>query len=192
MSDDNAREYDLDATEEGMRAVTIEADGTMHDTEAFLETFDPEKDKFGIAERSKWRNAKANLKLRDQINAKFPDRKKASDGTIGDTKHCPGSSDHCPNIVLNGVGVVTAIDITHDPDSGCDIHKIADTLLASKDPRIKYIISNSRIGSSYPKGNIAAWTWRKYSGSNPHTAHAHISVQDEASRFDDDSDWVIG
>lgn len=43
-----------------------------------------------------WRNAKSLVVLRAQINAAFPSRSKASDGTIGDSRHCPGSSDHCP------------------------------------------------------------------------------------------------
>lgn len=78
-----------------------------------------------------WRVAGCLLKLRAQINGKFPGRDKSSDGTIGDENHCPGSSDHCPSISDGGVGVVTAMDITHDPDHGLDAGAVAETLRVS-------------------------------------------------------------
>ena len=40
------------------------------------------------AAAASWRAAKSLLKLRDQVNARFPGRKKDSDGTIGDAAHC--------------------------------------------------------------------------------------------------------
>ena len=190
MTDEEPQEFLISEAEDGLPVVPLDDDGRMHDGDAFDETRDPKDD---LLERSysRWRNAKANIKLRDQVNAKFPNRKKSSDGTIGDSNHCPGSSDHCPNVVVGDTGVVTAIDITHDPDSGCDAHAIADALLASKDVRIKYIISNGRIGSSYSANGNPAWEWRDYSGSNPHTKHLHLSVLSQASQYDNTNDWEI-
>jgi hypothetical protein len=72
-----------------------------------------------------WRGAKALFRLRDQINATFPGRNKASDGLIGDAAHATRASDHNPWVIDNGVGVVTAIDITHDPMQGCDAGALA-------------------------------------------------------------------
>src|SRR3954471_10134778 len=83
---------------------------------------------------SDWRVAKSLLKLRDQVNAKWPNRRKYDDGTIGDTSHQNRNSDHNPWV---DEGVVTAMDITHDPASGCDSYVLADTIRKSQDPRVK-------------------------------------------------------
>ena len=142
---------------------------------------------------TRWRVAKSLLKLRDQINARFPDRNKASDGTIGDDAHCPGTSDHCPKIVDDGIGVVAAIDITHDPAHGLDAGVVANALRVSRDPRIKYIISNRRIASSYPAEGKPPFEWRDYNGSNPHRAHFHVSVLAEKTGpggYDTITDWT--
>lgn len=137
---------------------------------------------------SNWRLAKSLTKLRDQINAAYPQRSKVSDGTIGDTAHQKaGTSDHLPN----GDGVVTAIDITHSPATGFDARDLADTLVESQDRRIKYIIYNKRMVGSYPAHGKPAWTWRPYTGSNPHTKHVHISVNGSKSLYDSAIEWAL-
>jgi hypothetical protein len=128
-----------------------------------------------------WRLAKSLETLRDQVNAKWPGRDKSSDGTIGDASHQATNSDHNPN----SAGVVTAMDITHDPAHGLDARKLAETLVASRDPRIKYIISNAQIVSS----TVSPWQWRPYTGANAHRAHVHISV---AGDYDDTRPWHLG
>lgn len=128
-----------------------------------------------------WKLAKALDRLRAQVNAAAPNRDKSSDGTVGDTSHSSRTSDHNPN----PAGIVCAIDITHDPKGGLDSYALAETLKASGDRRIKYIISNGRIWNP----SVAAG-WRKYGGSNPHNHHVHVSVK---SAFADDAgDWQIG
>jgi hypothetical protein len=117
-----------------------------------------------------WRLAKSLETLRSQVNAKWPNRSKSSDGSIGDEGHSSRTSDHNPD----PSGVVRAIDITHDPKGGFDSYAFADMLLKKQDRRVKYIISNRRIGSG-PQGPSAG-VWRKYTGSNPHDHHVHISV----------------
>ena len=116
-----------------------------------------------------WRVADSLIVLRNQINAAHPRRRKGSDGTIGDAAHASRSSDHNPWYRVRGIGVVTAMDITHDPANGVDIDKLSDELVASNDPRIKYIIANRQITDD-------SLRWHSYSGSNPHVAHMHISV----------------
>lgn len=133
--------------------------------------------------KPKWRTAKSLAKLLSQVNAAAPGRKKSHDGTIGDTAHQKTKSDHNPN----ANGVVTALDITHDPDRGCDCAKIAAALVASKDPRIKYIIFQGKIVSSLKQ----PWVWRPYTGANPHMKHLHLSVDAAPQRYDDDSPWQI-
>jgi hypothetical protein len=143
---------------------------------------------------SEWRVAKALLKLRAQVDAMAPNRKKASDGTIGDARHCASAdstSDHCPRIRDAGIGIVAAMDITHDPTGGCDAGKLAKALHASRDSRIKYIIWNRKIANSAPQGASPAWAWRDYHGANPHDHHVHISVKPSKSLYDSESSWTL-
>ncbi|MGB8238560.1 MAG: hypothetical protein WCF35_22310, partial [Pseudolabrys sp.] len=46
-----------------------------------------------------------------------------------------------------GNGIVTARDFTNDPKHGIVSDEIAKKLIASRDDRIKYVISNSKIAS---------------------------------------------
>jgi lysozyme family protein len=129
------------------------------------------------------RLAKSLASLRDLVNARWPDRSKLSDGWIGDAAHAARPSDHNPN----GAGVVTALDITHDPDRGPDTWKLAELLRINKDPRIKYVISNGRIFSSV----VSPWRWRPYTGANKHAHHVHISVSSDPVLYDLASSWKI-
>lgn len=128
-----------------------------------------------------WRLAGALSKLRDQINAIAPNRSKLHDGTIGDAAHSARKSDHNPD----ESGVVMAIDVTHDPDGGCDANEIAESIRASADRRVKYLIWNGRICSS----TIAPWQWRRYESANFHEKHVHVSVRPE--RADDLRPWEL-
>lgn len=129
-----------------------------------------------------WRLAKSLDKLRNQVNAAYPGRNKASDGTIGDAAHRAGQSDHNPD----KNGVVRALDLTHDMSSGMDAGALANAIIESRDPRVSYLIWNKKIlVPSWPSG----WTWQAYNGDNPHTKHIHISVH---GNFDDTKDWRIG
>lgn len=132
-----------------------------------------------------WRVAKSLLHLREQVDRLFPHRKKENDGTIGDAAHASRTSDHNPWVIDGGVGVVTAMDITHDPAHGVDSYKFAEELRKSRDVRIKYVISNHRIFST----QASPWIWRPYRGSNPHDHHVHISVLPSKLRYDDTRDW---
>jgi uncharacterized protein YgiM (DUF1202 family) len=133
-----------------------------------------------------WRLAKSLETLRAQVNARWPKRSKSSDGTIGDAAHSARRSDHNPN----AAGVVCALDITHDPTHGPNARKLAEALVASRDPRIKYLISNAQMCLSYPANGYPSWTWRPYSG-NAHRQHMHISVQPERARYDSTLAWNL-
>lgn len=126
-----------------------------------------------------WRPMESLLVLRGQVDAIAPNRSRASDGLVGDEAHQSTNSDHNPHYVA-GVGdeIVTAIDLTHDPAHGFDSYKFAEALRRNRDSRIKYVISNYRIFSSYASGSRPAWTWGTYSGVDPHTNHVHASVLD--------------
>ncbi|MDP8993787.1 MAG: hypothetical protein M3N07_02210 [Pseudomonadota bacterium] len=140
---------------------------------------------------AQWRVAESLETLRKQINKAAPGRSKISDGGIGDGAHRGRNSDHNPWVSDGAKGVVTARDFTHDPKGGCDAGRLAEVLRQSKDPRIKYIISNKRIASSAPKGSVPAWTWRAYTGKNPHTKHVHLSVKSDKAHYDSTAPWKI-
>lgn len=139
----------------------------------------------------RWRVAKSLLTLRDEVNQAAPQRSKASDGTIGDAAHCQRQSDHNPWVRDGSIGVVTAMDITHDPSHGCDANNIAESIRDNRDDRVKYIIWNQRIANSSPIGNNSAWAWRQYTGSNPHTKHIHISVKSDKPNYDSTVEWQV-
>lgn len=134
-----------------------------------------------------WRLAASLETLRISVNAVAPQRSRLSDGTIGDAAHASRRSDHNPWVEHQGRGVVTAIDITHDPSGGCDAGVLAESLRSGRDPRIKYVIFDRRIFSA----TVQPWQWRHYSGSNPHSHHVHISVGSAVEQFDDTAPWQV-
>lgn len=132
------------------------------------------------------RIAKALEQLRNQVNAAYPNRSKASDGWIGDAAHAASASDHNPN----RNDVVVALDLTNDPANGFDAHALAEHLRTHRHPNLRYIISNARIA-----GWWNGWTWEPSSG---HTKHIHVSVGtlgvgdgQTYDRYDDTTLWDI-
>ncbi len=98
-----------------------------------------------------------------QATALFPRRKKASDGLLPSAAHVKQSPDSDHNTGL-------AVDLTHDPKGGIDCADIFEKL--KEDKRVSYLIFQGKIWSRQKarEGN------RKYSGSNPHNKHLHISI----------------
>lgn len=128
-----------------------------------------------------WRLATSLIKLREQINAEFPNRDKSSDGSIGDPAHSARKSDHNPN----PAGVVCAIDIDEDLNGDRTLEQVVTAIRASRDKRVKYIIYEGRITV---QGNDLQ-SWKQYSGPNSHSHHAHISVVSDLA--DSAEDWSI-
>ncbi len=138
-----------------------------------------------------WRVAASLKHLKRQVDTRAPGRRRDSDGAIGDAAHATRNSDHNPWVLDGGEGVVTALDITHDPSGGCDAGALAEAIRTSRDPRVKYIIWNRQIASSSVVRGVPAWEWRPYSGRNPHTKHVHISVKPEKPRYDATDEWLV-
>jgi hypothetical protein len=115
---------------------------------------------------------KAGQQLREQFDDCF-DRDRRSDGWLSDYRHSLRVSDHNPD---PKTGIVRAIDVDRDvvkggkPDLMPDIADQIRLCAKAGDKRIAYVIFNGRIASSR-----MGWRWRKYSGSNPHNHHCHIS-----------------
>ncbi len=135
-----------------------------------------------------WRLARALVSLRDGVDARWPQRDKRSDGTVGDARHAKVSSasDHNPWVKVSGSGVVRALDVDVD---GIDAGWFAEQLRllgAAGDARLVgggYVIFNRRI-------TRADWSgWAVYTGTNPHVAHVHTSLTRDAAGFDDPRPW---
>ena len=109
-----------------------------------------------------------------QATALFPKRNKASDGLLPSAAHLKASPNSDHNTGL-------AVDLTHDPKNGIDCDVIFDEL--KKDERVAYLIFKGKIWSRDRKAEGE----RKYSGSNPHNKHLHISIR--SSHSNDTSNW---
>ena len=128
------------------------------------------------------RLCKAGETLREQVNSRYKDRDKRSDGWIADARHVSGGvSDH----IANADGIVRGLDLDRDlhgvpkPD---EMPYLADQLrLLAKSKRdagrLSYIIFDGVIAS--PK---KSWAWRKYVGSNQHRHHMHVSFTSKGDK----------
>lgn len=107
--------------------------------------------------------------LRSEFDTVNPHRDHSSDGWIGDDRHARTISDHNPD----SLGIVHAIDVDKD---GVPMAKIAAFLVgrskAGTETRLQYVIFRRVIWS-----RSWGWTARRYTGINPHTAHAHFSAR---------------
>jgi hypothetical protein len=117
-----------------------------------------------------WQTAPAIKTLQGQLNKAFP-RRDRPDGTIGDAAHSARTSDHNPDADR----IVCAVDAKRLSPTISNL-EIARALVASRDPRIKYVIADGRMWSSYPTSRYPAWAERPYTGSNAHAEHVHLSV----------------
>lgn len=113
----------------------------------------------------------AAISVLRQATALRPKRMKVSDGLLPSAAHQLQSpnSDHNTGF---------AVDITHDPINGIDCNKVYIQLRLDK--RVKYLIFKGKIWTP-EKGD------HKYTGSNQHNHHCHISIKDNSG--DDTSPW---
>ena len=109
-----------------------------------------------------------------QATALKPLRKKISDGLLPSAAHVKQSPNSDHNTGL-------AVDLTHDLKHGIDCAEIFEKL--KEDKRVDYLIFNGKIWSKAraKEGN------RKYTGSNQHTKHLHISIKEAMA--EDTSPW---
>ena len=121
--------------------------------------------------------AAALVSLRAQINERWPDRDKGSDGWIGDASHSARKSDHNPD--YSSGGIVRALDVDKD---GINVDALVSA--AINDSRTAYVIWNGRIW-------IRGYGWQKYTGSNMHTKHVHISLR-HTSAAAKSGKWALG
>jgi len=132
-----------------------------------------------------WVNTAASDSLRDEFNEAFPNRTKASDGTIGDGEHSQSVSDHNPDETGNTGGKEDSdsINEVHARDLDKDLNRPGWTMeratqiimgrcRSGAETRLDYWIYNRRI---WRRSN--GWVTENYTGANQHTEHAHGSFR---------------
>lgn len=126
----------------------------------------------------------AGVTLRDQLNARFPNRDKRSDGWIGDLAHSNRRSLHNPD----RSGWVRALDIDEDfgaPGSAEDFAgQLIEYVRAGLDHgRILHVVYENRVASgTFPNRHgrpDTYWVWRR-DPTLGHTQHIHISFTPKA------------
>jgi len=142
------------------------------------------------------------VSLRDEFNRLAPGRDKGADGSIGDSSHT-STSDHTPDEDSDVLR-------DHDADSKNEVHALdidstgpwprsfnsvildlvarekAEYESANVFGRLQYVIWNRRIAS-----RSWGWTWRDYTGSDPHTNHAHFSARYTTAQESDTRPWGV-
>lgn len=128
-----------------------------------------------------WNLAPALVQLRSEIDKKWPGRDKSTDGALGDQAHAARKSEHNPEASGTYKGRVNAIDVD---TSDIDFSAILPKLKADK--RTWYVIH---------KGYIYSRTYnfakRRYTGSNPHNGHFHISIYPGRADGQSKASWGI-
>lgn len=143
-----------------------------------------------------WRLAHSLEQLRSELNARWPNRDKSSDGAIGDMAHAATWSDHNPN----SQGDVCALDVDTDLDGTNDsndteMDALVEHVRTHPHPTLKYVIFQGRMFSSYAAHGVAPFEWRPYTGDS-HVSHPHFSVgqgldgRSTPGTYDDTSPWL--
>ncbi len=128
-----------------------------------------------------WHLAPSLDQLGDELDAKYPNRSKTYDGTIGDAAHAARASEHNPDRDPDPMplGAVSARDVTA---KGIDVQDLLDAAIG--DPRVWYVIYRGTIWS-----RTHGWKARRYTG-DPHTFHVHISLVQSKTAHDSRARWL--
>lgn len=135
-----------------------------------------------------------------QMNARFPKRDKASDGSIGNMSHAARASSHNPDRTGSpefrdgdSKDEVRARDIDKDLK---DVHGVTmeqvvqhwvKAARAGKLPWLRYIIFNKRIWHKQDN-----YKTRKYTGSNTHEKHVHVNSDfTQSADSVTKTDWLL-
>lgn len=137
--------------------------------------------------------------LRTEVNTLAPARDKGADGWIGDAAHRKVSSDHNPDETgktphedADNVDEVHALDVdaTGPWPAGKDLTWMVETIrgraLRGLEDRLQYIIWQHRIASK-----DTGWGWHGYTGTDPHTGHAHFSAVYTSAQEADVRPWGL-
>lgn len=151
----------------------------------------------GITRYGTWHLAPCLATFITQANTLWPHRSILADGSIGDPRHVAegrptsangyAGSDHNPD----DHNVVCAVDLTHDPAHGVDEWKIANTLAASKDRRVRYLIAQDPHRPGVDLINsLDGRGWRDNNTSR-HADHLHVSCEHDPALENDTHAWAL-
>lgn len=132
-----------------------------------------------------WKLAPSLIAYVREADRYYPQRDRSADGSIGDLAHQARVSDHNPA----ADGLVHAVDLDEDIAPGLDLKAFAERIRRRRDHRIKYVIYEGRMFSSYATAARAAWEWGPYSGANAHLHHLHLSILNSGPAETDLSSW---
>jgi hypothetical protein len=133
-----------------------------------------------------------------EFNRIAPHRDRTSDGSVGDMAHRDEVSDHNPDETgsvpvhdADHVNEVHAIDVDDDlRESDLTMEKVVQFLLArcraGKEKRLRYVIYNRRIWEA-----DNGWKRQAYTGSSPHTDHAHFSASYDTAKEASTASWHL-
>lgn len=127
-----------------------------------------------------------------------PGRMHDSDGSIGDIAHQHEVSDHNPDETgsvpihdADHINEVHAIDVDNDlNESDLTMEKVVQFILgrcrSGAENRLRYIIYYRRIWEA-----DNGWRERAYTGSSPHTEHAHFSASYDTPKEASTASWHL-
>ncbi|MEV6342439.1 hypothetical protein [Actinoplanes sp. NPDC051851] len=138
------------------------------------------------------------ITLRNEFNQLAPGRDRASDGSVGDSAHAREKSDHNPDETgatpyedADRRNEVHAIDVDDDlRKAGWTMRKAVEVIVIrhreGRDDRLQNVIYDRTIWS-----RSWGWTARRYTGSSPHTEHAHFSARYTTGQESDTRPWGL-
>lgn len=119
--------------------------------------------------------------FRQEVNRRYPKRKKTSDGTLGDQAHKARVSEHNPD----SDGTIDAFDMDvnlfgSDNDTGsaaedAEVRKLIKEFLSK--PEAQLVIYDRHIYNPDIQGGKARWYGDWSSGKNPHDHHVHFQAR---------------
>lgn len=138
-----------------------------------------------------WKLAPCLQQFWDEVNDVAPHRDHASDGSIGDEAHQGTDSDHNPD----SNDMVCAVDTDEDLRADFTMFDIVNYLLGECRKPNDVGLDRGRVNYLIYEGNIwradTGWAKEKYTGSNPHDKHMHLSCEHDLDFVNDTSSWGI-
>jgi hypothetical protein len=145
-----------------------------------------------------WVEVACLVTLNNELWKIAPARDMGASGTIGDQAHAGKVSDHNPDETgavpihdADKINEVHALDVDVDlRQPGLSMRMVVDHIWArcksGAEKRLRYIIFDHQIAEA-----SNGWEWRPYTGTDPHTGHAHFSASYVTALEADTRSWTL-